>query len=291
MPAHIIRRQATTFYKACFDLTAVSRWCLTGTPIQNRLDDVGTLFAFIRARPFHSLATFRQYIANPYLEGGPRRELACQRLISLLDSLCLRRTTELLHLPNCNYKLVCVDLTIEERTQYGNIKRIMERIIRQRGGVYELDNKFGMFQANMQLRIFCNHGTFQRDFSWNRRSHRDEREAAISAVGQSGEMVCSACKLPMPVIGSNRIYKMFVEECRHILCSECLEDSSGIIDEAGRRHCPLCVRTGTAKRLDLPSKDTSEEEDDDLYFQPQGYSSKMQALMKDVQHDLWSTKR
>lgn len=45
--AHIIRHKGTTFNKAVSELNAKSRWCLSGTPIQNKLDDIGALFAYI----------------------------------------------------------------------------------------------------------------------------------------------------------------------------------------------------------------------------------------------------
>lgn len=310
--AHTIRRQATTFFKACFDLSAVTRWCLTGTPIQNKLEDIGTLFAFIRARPFHTLTIFRQYIINPYHEGGKRRQVACERLVSLLDSLCLRRTKERLHLPGRQDRLVPVVLTERERNRYDSTKRTMVRIIRQRAGVYERHDTFSMFQAILQLRIFCNHGTFQRPFSWNRISRRDMREAAVSALGHNSEMYCSACKLPMPVLGSNRIHNKTSDQCSHVLCSECLEDSISASNTADDRErgCPLCERVGMDSRktklpkrirdfdtlpqdfrLHMESLENSSEEIDDRYFQSNGYSSKMEALMRDVQNDLWATKR
>lgn len=307
--AHTIRRQATTFFKACFDLSAISRWCLTGTPIQNRLEDIGTLFAFIRARPFHTLAIFRQYIVTPYHEGGERRRIACERLGLLLDSLCLRRTKERLHLPGHQDKIVPIILTGAEREQYEKTKMTMDRIIRQRAGVYERHNAFSMFQAILQLRIFCNHGTFQRPFSWNKISRRDMREAAVSALGKNSETSCSACKLPMPVLGSNRIHNNFVDQCSHVLCSECLDDGASNIDATGNgRNCPLCERMGTTPRkaklpkrvndslprdfrLHMENLDGSAEEVDDRYFRMNGYSSKMEALMRDVHHNLWTTKR
>jgi SWI/SNF-related matrix-associated actin-dependent regulator of chromatin subfamily A3 len=71
--AHIIRRQSTVLYRTVAELKARSRWCLTGTPIQNRLEDIGSLFAFIRIIPFNSASTFRKYIATPFDDGGKRR--------------------------------------------------------------------------------------------------------------------------------------------------------------------------------------------------------------------------
>lgn len=306
--AHTIRRQATKFFKACYDLSAISRWCLTGTPIQNKLEDIGTLFAFTRARPFHTLATFRQYIVTPYDEGGERRRVACDRLVLLLDSLCLRRTKERLHLPGRRDRVVEIILTEAERKQYNDTKKMMDRIIRHKAGVYEGHNAFNMFQAMLQLRILCNHGTFQRYFSWNRISNRDMREAAVSALGNDSEISCSACKLPMPVLGSNRIHNSFLEQCSHVLCSECLEGLFGNHSSPGIiKHCPMCEHTGTGSknaklpgnvhdsfsqdfRLYLENLNDVSEGNDDEYFRWNGHSSKMEALVRDIAHNLWSTK-
>lgn len=306
----MIRRQATTFFKACYDLSAVTRWCLTGTPIQNKLEDIGTLFAFIRAQPFHTLAIFRQYIVTPYGEGGDKRRLACDRLVLLLDSLCLRRTKERLHLPGRQDRLVEIFLTEAERKQYDITKRAMNRVIRERTGTNEPHSRaFSMFQAILHLRILCNHGTFQQFFSWSKVSLRDMREAAVSALGQNSETSCSACRLPTHVLGSNRIHNTFLEQCSHVLCSDCLEDSENSYGSVvSGRHCPLCERLGRIPRMaklskcvddSLPgnherqpeSSDNLAEEVDDGYFQSNGFSSKMEALIRDVRHDLWSTKR
>lgn len=85
--AHIIRRRVTSIYKAVSDLNANFRWCLTGSPIQNTLEDIGALFTFIKATPFDSIATFRHFIATPFSEGDERRTIASEKLGLLFDSL------------------------------------------------------------------------------------------------------------------------------------------------------------------------------------------------------------
>src|SRR5580700_441062 len=92
--AHMIRRQATSFYRTVSELKARSRWSLTGTTIQNRLEDIGALFAFIRATPFHSIAMFRRFVTIPFDESEERQAVATQNLTLLLDSLCLRRSKD-----------------------------------------------------------------------------------------------------------------------------------------------------------------------------------------------------
>ncbi|KAK1989120.1 SNF2 family domain-containing protein [Colletotrichum cereale] len=319
--AHVIRRPATTFFHACRALHANSRWCLTGTPIQNKLADIGALFAFIRAKPFDEPAVFRRYIEVPFeqQQGDPRK--VKERLILLLDSLCLRRTKELLELPGLEERVKELEFTPAERDQYDKTKRILMRTIKQKVGEVEKSSKFGLFQANLQMRILCNHGTYQKPFSWSRRSYRmsrlEEREAAVSALGQNAEITCDGCHQPMPLLGSSRLRNEAEEQCAHVLCSECLDESDMSAPGSRTRHCPVCenwMRTaaksqcspaagsplirvdgpaaasgGGVDMADAPAK-TSADKDDELYFNHVGYSTKMEALIRDVKEDVWTTK-
>ncbi|KAJ0158674.1 putative matrix-associated actin-dependent regulator of chromatin subfamily [Colletotrichum tanaceti] len=350
--AHVIRRPATTFFHACRSLHANSRWCLTGTPIQNKLADIGALFAFIRAEPFDEPAMFRRYIEVPFEQngygGGGDASKIKERLVLLLDSLCLRRTRELLALPGLEERVRELAFTPAERGQYDKTRRILLRAIEQRvGGVdgHGSRDKFGLFQANLQMRILCNHGTYQKPFSWSRRSrsrqcHRlsrlEEREAAVSALGRNAEITCDGCHQPMPILGSSRLRNEADDQCAHVLCSECLEESDMSAPGGpggptrSRRPCPVCenwMRTAARSQLatvpaapaapaapapaasplirvdgpsagasvgdvdmvDAPAK-TSADKDDELYFNHIGYSTKMEALIRDVKEDVWTTK-
>ncbi|KAI4702778.1 hypothetical protein J4E89_010312 [Alternaria sp. Ai002NY15] len=155
--AHIIRRQSTILYRTVADIAARSRWCLTGTPIQNRLEDIGSLFAFLRVKPFHSLSNFRKTIAIPFDEGGKRRTIAIERFTRLLDSMCLRRTKDVLHLPAEQHRVRDVPFSPEERLQYEQTKDIMFRAVRNQNGTFDQKSTLGMFQVQLQLRILCNH--------------------------------------------------------------------------------------------------------------------------------------
>jgi SWI/SNF-related matrix-associated actin-dependent regulator of chromatin subfamily A3 len=220
----------------------------------------------------------------------------------LLDALCLRRTKDVIQLPRLRQRMRTLEFSSAEREQYENTKKILMRMIRQRVGEFEKSSKFGLFQANLQMRLFCNHGTFQQPFSWHRRSYQDEREAAVSALGQNGEITCSGCQLPMPILGSSRLGNGFREQCAHVLCSECIEESSTPGVGAQPQHCPVCVRWLTNARVegrvaardmampDRPAKETIED-DDDYYFNAEGHSTKMRALIEDVNKDLQTTKR
>jgi SWI/SNF-related matrix-associated actin-dependent regulator of chromatin subfamily A3 len=293
--AHIIRRRATVLYKTVFDLNAKFRWCLTGSPIQNMLEDIGALFTFIKAAPFDSIATFRHYIVTPFLEGDERRTIASERLGLLLDSVCLRRTRDLLHLPDPSDITCSVDLSAEERDQYDTTKKMMIQSLRHSIGEADKRHLFGMFQAQLQLRILSNHGTFQQPFSWtNPRNLQMEQEDALCSVGHNGDIVCSRCRQAMPLLGTNRVTRKYAETCAHVLCSECVDETVQDVSTDDRLvfKCPLCYAPGrgSTKRA-IDADRTSAGERNDSYFRPYGYSSKMAAIMTDVQKDLWKTKR
>ncbi|KAI1339050.1 SNF2 family N-terminal domain-containing protein [Xylariaceae sp. FL0016] len=95
--AHIIRNWSTKHFKAVFSLSAHIRWCMTGTPIQNRLDDLGTLVKFLRIPVLEVPAVFHQYISSeaPTFKRSAKDGFPNLRL--LLGSICLRRAQSILH--------------------------------------------------------------------------------------------------------------------------------------------------------------------------------------------------
>ena len=186
-----------------------------------------------------------------------------------------------------------LEFSAAEREQYENTKKILMRTIRHRVGEVEKSSRFGLFQANLQMRLLSNHGTLQQPFSWHRRSYRDERDAVVSALGQNGEITCSGCQLPMLILGSSRLGNGFREQFAHVLCSECLEESTTPGAGAQTPHCPVCVRWLTHARVegrvgevdvampDRPAKGAIED-NDAYYFNAEGHSTKMRALIEDV---------
>ncbi|KAH8664039.1 nucleotide exicision repair protein [Xylariales sp. PMI_506] len=52
--AHSIKTRTTMTAKACFALNVEYRWCLTGTPLQNRIGEFFSLIRFLNIKPFAS---------------------------------------------------------------------------------------------------------------------------------------------------------------------------------------------------------------------------------------------
>lgn len=180
-----------------------------------------------------------------------------------------------------------VTLSPDERAQYDKTKDMMNRALRQRVGEEFTKSKFGMFQIQLQLRILCNHGTYQPEFSWARRSLLDEREDALCSIGDRSEVRCSACRLSIYMLGSNNMYKSYKASCMHILCFECLDDRTQPQQEEPST-CPLCAMSGGPG---LKSSTLNAKGLHDNYLREMGHSSKMEALIEDVRRDVDSTKR
>ncbi|KAJ4393797.1 hypothetical protein N0V93_003012 [Gnomoniopsis smithogilvyi] len=92
--AHSIKNRNAKSTKACCALDAEYRWCLTGTPMQNNLDELQSLVHFLRIAPYDDLGHWRDNIDKP-MKGG-KGHLALKRLHALLRSFMKRRTKDIL---------------------------------------------------------------------------------------------------------------------------------------------------------------------------------------------------
>ena len=92
--AHTIKNRNAKATQAAYSLDAKFRWCLTGTPMQNNLDELQSLIRFLRIKPYDELAAWRDQISRPLNNG--RGALAIQRLQVYLKAFMKRRTKDVL---------------------------------------------------------------------------------------------------------------------------------------------------------------------------------------------------
>ncbi|KAH8904351.1 hypothetical protein BR93DRAFT_883515, partial [Coniochaeta sp. PMI_546] len=92
--AHSIKNRNAKATKAACALRAEYRWCLTGTPMQNNLDELQSLIHFLRVQPYDDLGEWRAHIDLPMKKG--QGHVAIRRLHSLLRCFMKRRTKEVL---------------------------------------------------------------------------------------------------------------------------------------------------------------------------------------------------
>ncbi|KIW16227.1 hypothetical protein PV08_06278 [Exophiala spinifera] len=92
--AHSIKNRNAKATKAACALDAEYRWCLTGTPMQNNLDELQSLIHFLRIKPYDDLNQWRESITKPMANG--RGGLAITRLQVYLKAFMKRRTKDVL---------------------------------------------------------------------------------------------------------------------------------------------------------------------------------------------------
>lgn len=91
--AQHVKNRGTDSWFAVMSLKAEKRWCLTGTPIQNSVDDIFSLFCFIRYRFVPNVETWntrwKKKLESSY---AYIRERAFKRFQTIVGVVLLRRT-------------------------------------------------------------------------------------------------------------------------------------------------------------------------------------------------------
>lgn len=84
-----IKNHRTLVARACCSLRAKRRWCLSGTPIQNSIDELFSYFRFLRYVPYDDYKIFSSSIKNLISRDSIK---GYQKLQVVLKNIMLRRT-------------------------------------------------------------------------------------------------------------------------------------------------------------------------------------------------------
>ena len=157
--AHSIRNLDTQVSKACCALSAQRRWAVTGTPVQNRLEDLGALIKFLRIQPFDQSANWSRFIMAPLKTGN---ELVYQHLRLLVDSITLRRLKDRIGLPEKKEYRVLLDFSPQESIMYqhmaGNMNLEITRMSNNEHGRLRGRSYAHVLRSISRLRAICAHG-------------------------------------------------------------------------------------------------------------------------------------
>lgn len=174
--AHKIKNRTTKVSKAACVLNAEYRWCLTGTPMQNNLDELQSLIKFLRIKPYDDLPTWKDQITRPMNNG--RGGLALRRLQVVLKVFMKRRTKDILKqegalktgsssstnkdgtntfsMPNKDVQSLVAKFTPEERSFYKRLESRADRSLAQMMSGQKM-NYASALVILLRLRQACNH--------------------------------------------------------------------------------------------------------------------------------------
>ncbi|OCK82369.1 hypothetical protein K432DRAFT_380483 [Lepidopterella palustris CBS 459.81] len=156
--AHSIRTQTTRQSIAICALSAQRRWAVTGTPVQNRLDDLGALLKFLRIKPFDERHGFTQWILNPFKSADPD---VLPKLRLLVDSITLRRLKDgLVDLPPRHDQIARLKFSNDEQTLHDWFEKDSARKVNAvaSGGKIGGSAYARILVAILNLRLICAHG-------------------------------------------------------------------------------------------------------------------------------------
>ncbi|KAK4096483.1 hypothetical protein N658DRAFT_569839 [Parathielavia hyrcaniae] len=131
------------------------RWCLTGTPIQNKLGDLSSLAVFLRLPPASTKAAFEKQILAPLSQDGLG---FAAPLRAYLQAFCLRRTEKYLEIPLRRNHVVALCLSKEERDTYTHVLEQARREIDAAVSRNKALRSTGLFATILRLRMLCSLG-------------------------------------------------------------------------------------------------------------------------------------
>lgn len=158
-----IKETGTVGSRASCDLMADRRLCLTGTPVQNKLDDVFALIKFLRLRPFDEKNTWTEFIGTPVKFG---QDIGIARLQMIMKCITLRRTKEtraedgkaILALPPRRDELRFLQFDPEEQEIYNQYFQESKAEFTDLSSKNEvMKNYVGILQKILRLRQICDH--------------------------------------------------------------------------------------------------------------------------------------
>ncbi|KAJ5645276.1 SNF2-related protein [Penicillium longicatenatum] len=230
--AHIIREQNAQQTKAILSLNAQRRWSVTGTPVQNRLEDLHSVLKFLRLSPYDDNTHFRQFIVSRF-KTNDATVLTSLRV--LIDSFTLRRVKDKINLPPRVDRLITLEFSDKEQQLHDYFRNESNAMMSHIVG--ENKTKMGgrmyhhVLKAMMLLRQVSAHGKELLDREDRERIKGTTMTDAIDLEENESDDGSSAAK-------ERKAYQMYslmqqtsADQCA--LCSSHLDEpltSSGDID-------------------------------------------------------------
>jgi len=244
--AHTIRSRTTKKWRACCALRAERRWALTGTPVQNKLDDLQSLFAFIQIKPWSEYRFWKANVLQMMKNGD---STGIETVKEILKRHCMRRTKfskingePIVDLPDRKTFLCKIEFTTHERKIYDALtKRHLERFKEMQRSGMMLRNSMNILAMLTRKRQACAHiHLLPRDQVDPVPILGASKLDLQTILADNATTECGICdKMPM---------EPCITKCEHIYCYPCLMDEVENGSEIGKPYkCAICderIRAG-----------------------------------------------
>lgn len=250
--AHSIRSSKTRTYRAITSVQADRKFCLTGTPLTNRPDDIQSLFAFLGVEPLGDKDVFRRAVSQPIQAGD---EVGLARLRAMMSHITLRRnkSTANITLPDKTVELRSVDFP--DNSPHAKIHQTLFKTAQVafqatlRGGDSEaLKNYVSVLETLLRIRQACCSGVLVPKDRLERAENVLSELEGLDGMALSAEegkelleklkgtfeeenVECAVCLCEM-----EESVAVILRSCSHVYCQTCI---SRVASEA-HSNCPLC---------------------------------------------------
>lgn len=253
--AHSIKTRTTGIAKACFALQANYKWCLSGTPVQNRIGEFFSLLRFLNCKPFacyfckqckcaelhweqdqqkqcvkckHSgfnhVSVFNQEILNP-ITGGETdkiREEGFKKLRLITDRIMLRRLkrdhTSSMELPPKE--------VIIHNEFFGEVERDFSQSI--------MSNSARKFDTYVAQGVMLNNYANIFGLIMQMRQVADHPDLILRRHAEGGQNILVCCICDEPAEEAIR------SKCKHDFCRQCAKNYVRSFEGDGDADCPTC---------------------------------------------------
>lgn len=233
--AHTIRNNTAQSRNTCM-LFGQRRWAVTGTPVQNRLEDLGALFNFVKLSPFNTPHGFNQFVVAPFKNADPE---VVPKLQLLVSTVTMRRTKEIIkdEVPKRNDLIVKLNFSVEERRLHDWFEKDTQRKV----NIATSGDKMGgntyarILTAILNMRLICAHG---RDLL------SDEALKTTDGMTYENPMEIGEEETDVPALTRQQAYDML-----------------DLLAQTDNDECVFCAQGSNKKRSVFDVN--SDEEDDD----------------------------
>ncbi|EGD93398.1 SWI/SNF family DNA-dependent ATPase Ris1 [Trichophyton tonsurans CBS 112818] len=257
--AQCIKNRGTKSAQACYELQSIYRWCMSGTPMMNNVQELYSLICFLRIGPYNKLERFNSTFTSPLKnDTNAVQSTAMKKLQALLKAILLRRTKSskidgkpILQLPPRVTEKVHTIFSSDEQEFYQALEtqsQLQFNRYLQAGTVGR--NYSNVLVLLLRLRQACCHPHLINDFAVNLVTNSGEIDLIANAKRLDSTVVerlkaQEALECPVCIDVAENAVIFF--PCGHSTCAECFarisDPAQGLMqgnDGAIEVKCPSC---------------------------------------------------
>ncbi|KAI9892890.1 MAG: DNA repair protein rad16 [Vezdaea aestivalis] len=271
--AHNIKNRFSSSAKACFELDADFRWCLSGTPLQNRIGELLSLLRFLRITPYACYACKNCACSKLDWEAiGESRKCSCGHTgllhVSLfnqeiLDPITKEGGTEKAVTAFKNLKLLtnAIMLRREKRHNTAAMELPVKKVEIHSCFFGEIEQDFAasiMSATNRKFDNYVSHGVMLNNYAnifgliMQMRQIADHPDLVLkknNVEGRTDVLVCEIC--------NEAAEDTIRSSCKHHFCRSCVTEYFESVTNQGGT--PECARCHLNLRIDLEQPELVQE--------------------------------